>query len=77
MYNTGRALHKCQELFEEKREVLPAPDYLITSVGTKVCFEFIRIHSNLLSSLFTWHRGVKCCQRQTASSPLWAQRCAS
>ncbi len=42
MYNTGRALHKCQELFEEKREVLPAPDYLITSVGTKVCF-LIRI----------------------------------
>lgn len=36
IYNTGRALHKCISLFEEKRSVLPPPDYLITSVGTKV-----------------------------------------
>ena len=36
IYNTGRALHKCVSLFEEKRGVLPPPDYLITSVGTKV-----------------------------------------
>lgn len=36
VYNTGRALAKCQELFEEKADVLPLPDFLITSVGTKV-----------------------------------------
>lgn len=36
VYNTGRALHKCIALFEEKRGVLPPPDCLITSVGTKV-----------------------------------------
>lgn len=36
VYNTGRALHKCTALFEEKRQVLPQPDCLITSVGTKV-----------------------------------------
>mmetsp|Transcript_13029 Transcript_13029/g.39460 ORF Transcript_13029/g.39460 Transcript_13029/m.39460 type:complete len:458 (-) Transcript_13029:370-1743(-) len=36
VYNTGRALEKCQQLFHEKRDVLPVPDYLITSVGTQV-----------------------------------------
>lgn len=36
VYNTGRALDKCQQLFDEKSDVLPIPDFLITSVGTKV-----------------------------------------
>lgn len=38
VYNTGRALDKCQELFKEMNDVLPMPDYLITSVGTKVFY---------------------------------------
>lgn len=39
VYNTGRALDKCVALFEEKRGVLPPPDYLITSVGSKASFD--------------------------------------
>ena len=36
VYNTGRSLEKCLLLFEEKCDVLPPPDLLICSVGTKV-----------------------------------------
>lgn len=28
--------NRCQQLFKEKQDVLPVPDYLITSVGTEV-----------------------------------------
>ena len=36
VYNTGRALDKWLSLWREKQWCLAAPDYLITSVGTKV-----------------------------------------
>ena len=36
VYNTGRALDKWLSLWREKSWCLAAPDYLITSVGTKV-----------------------------------------
>lgn len=36
VYNTGRALDKWLSLWKEKSWCLAAPDFLITSVGTKV-----------------------------------------
>lgn len=36
VFNTGRSLSKCQALLAEKGAVLPEPDFLISSVGTKV-----------------------------------------